>query len=120
MTFRPHGRAEIDANDPQAFACCDRCGILYNLPDLYWQFQYVGPVLSQIKILVCNRCRDVPAEFLKTPILPADPYPVFNARPEAYAIDETDFRITQDDQQRITEDGDKRVLDNSVSEDIGA
>lgn len=43
------------------------------------------------RILVCTDgdCLDVPAEAaLRTIVIPPDPPPIMNARPEAYAIDE--------------------------------
>lgn len=40
--------------------------------------------LQNLRILVCDTCLDIPAIQLKTIILPPDPLPVFNPRPEAY------------------------------------
>jgi hypothetical protein len=49
--------------------------------------------MQNLRILVCRDtgggCLDVPSEAaLRTIVLPPDPPPVFNARPEAYPIDE--------------------------------
>lgn len=43
--------------------------------------------LQNIRILVCSQCLDVPSIQLKTIILPPDPLPVFNPRPEQYDIE---------------------------------
>lgn len=88
MTWRKlHARAEVDIRDPQAFATCDRCGIQYNLEDLTWQLDFRGKQLMNLRLLVCSRCTDRPAAFTQPVILPPDPDPVFNARPE-YSIDD--------------------------------
>lgn len=95
MSWRFHGRAQVDPDSPRAFAICDRCGFLYNHQDLRWQFEWVGPQLQNLRLLVCETCLDQPQEQLRTIILPPDPLPILNARPEFYAIDEIDFLTTQ-------------------------
>lgn len=109
MAWRPHGRARVSARDPKAFAVCDRCSIWTNLNRLSWQFQWSGDRLTDLKILVCNECLDVPQQQLRSIILPPDPLPVFNPRPENFDADNNDYRITQDDMTRITQDAEPRV-----------
>lgn len=82
--MRVHGRARIDARKPSALGVCDRCGFHYNLKDLTWQFQWVGPRQQNIRLLVCESCYDTPQEQLRSIILPVDPEPIQNARPENY------------------------------------
>ncbi|HVT27664.1 MAG TPA: hypothetical protein VHE81_06560 [Lacipirellulaceae bacterium] len=89
MPWRPHGRAEVDPRQPEAFGVCDRCGCLYNLDRLHWQYQFAGVGLVNLNLLVCRPCLDVPQPQLTATILPPDPDPIFNARPEYYALDET-------------------------------
>lgn len=98
MAWRPHGRAQVDPDNPRAWATCDRCSMLYNLNRLHWQSQWAGHSLINLRLLVCDTCLDVPAQFLRTPVLPPDPPPVFNARVEPYSIDETDYRVTDGSQ----------------------
>jgi hypothetical protein len=106
MSWRPHGHAEVDPYNPSAFAVCDRCGFWYNLKDLVWQWQYAGVGLVNLRILVCTRtCLDLPQPQLQALVLPADPPPVFNARPEPYDLDETDWLSTQDGVVIDTQDG---------------
>jgi len=69
--------------------------------------------LVNLRILVCDVCHDTPAEFLRTVILPPDPAPLYNVRPEPYSIDETDFRVTEDEDQRITEEDDDCVTESN-------
>jgi hypothetical protein len=85
--MRPHGRARADRHDPRAWAVCDSCGFLYNKIELRWQYEWAGNRLVNQNALVCEECYDVPQEQLRVIILPADPEPVANPRPERYTID---------------------------------
>lgn len=83
--MRPHGRAQISARAPRALGICDRCGFQYNLDRLSWQWDWkFGPRLFNLRILVCPSCYDQPQESGRTVVLPPDPIPVMNARPENY------------------------------------
>lgn len=84
MAYRYHGRAKVNAESPRAFARCDRCGFIYNHSDLKFQFDFRGPQLMNLRILVCSPCYDKPQAQLKPIILTQDPLPVINARPEDY------------------------------------
>lgn len=81
------GHATVSVSSPRAFGICDRCGFRYNHDQLAWQFQWQGPRLQNIRILVCQSCMDTPQEQLRTIVLPPDPVPIFNARPEADVSD---------------------------------
>lgn len=85
--MRPHGHARADRNSPSAWAVCDDCGFLYNKRDLAWQYEWFGPRTQRVNFLKCQRCLDVPQEQLRTFVLPADPVPVPNPRPEATTLD---------------------------------
>lgn len=62
--------------------------------------------MINLRLLVCNKCLDAPTDQLRTIVLPPDPPPVYNARPEAYTLDETDWIVTEGGNQIIeTEDG---------------
>lgn len=91
----PHGRAKVDANSPRAFAICDRCGFLYNHVNLHWQYDFRGRSLANLRILVCDVCEDDPQPQLKPRIIPPDPVPIMNARPERFQQYETNNRVTQ-------------------------
>jgi hypothetical protein len=81
--MRSHGRARVDPQNPEAFAVCDRCGFRRNHVDLTWQYQYRGNALTSIRVLVCaDKCLDVPHEFARPIILPPDPLPIMDPRPE--------------------------------------
>ncbi len=107
MAYRWHPRnAETDADNPRAWGTCDRCGFVHNLHKLQWQFSYLGTSQPQnTRFLVCERCLD-PLNPQDMPyILPPDPLPVYNARPEPYLLDETSWLVTQDGEILTTEDG---------------
>lgn len=57
--------------------------------DLKWQMDWRGPKLQNLRILVCDSCYDkYQPNGQRTFILPADPVPVPNARPEFYVPDD--------------------------------
>lgn len=112
MAWRFHGRARVNTRAPVSFAVCDRCSIWYNITDLSWQYQYAGPNLQNLRLLVCRTCKDIPQPQLKPRILPPDPMPTLNARPENFLIDDYDYRVTEDDDIRVTQDDTPRVVEN--------
>lgn len=113
MVYRYHGRAEVNPQSPKSFGQCDRCGFLYNLHKLRWQVDFAGPVLQNLRFLVCNICYDKPAEQKKPILLPPDPLPVPNARPMNYDAAETDYRTTSTGDIRIAQNDDPRVVQSS-------
>lgn len=88
------GKARTSARNPQAHAICDRCGGRYNHVDLQWQFDWAGATVQNKRILVCRSCLDVMQPQLRSLVLPGDPPPIINARPELFATAETSFRST--------------------------
>jgi hypothetical protein len=84
--MRPHGRARIDSRHPQALGVCQRCGFMYNLVNLKWQYDWqFSARLHNIGIQVCPDCLDKPQPSGKPVVLPIDPVPVEYALPENYA-----------------------------------
>lgn len=117
MPYRPHGRAQVNPSNPRAWATCDQCGFIGNLENLSWQFQWTGTVLENQKFLVCDRCLDTPAKFLQTIILPPDPVPVANPRPENYARDFNNVMAAEEDVAIVTQDETTFLIpDNSVND----
>ena len=86
--MRPTGHFTVSATNPRARAVCDRCGQIWQHNQLIWQYQWQGPKLQNIRLLVCPPCYDTPQEQLRTIVLPPDPVPIFNARPEANVQDD--------------------------------
>lgn len=105
MAYRPHGHASVNPTAPSAWGRCDRCGFIYNHKSLQFQFDYRGPRLTNLRILVCQTCYDKPQPQLKPIMVTQDPLPVINARPEDYNYAADDQITTQDGLQVVTEDG---------------
>lgn len=60
---------------------------MYNHDQLQWQWDWQqGPRLFNLRILVCPTCLDKPQESGRTIVLPPDPVPIRNPRPENYAL----------------------------------
>lgn len=78
------GRAYTDPTAPEPCGICDACNFKYLARDLSFQMQWAGNQLINLGTLVCSRCLDVPAEFLRSIVLPPDPIPVQNPRPGFY------------------------------------
>ena len=87
------GRARVSAKNPQAAALCDRCGFVYNHVDLQWQSEYRGPVVMNIRILVCRQCLDEIQCQNRAIVLPADPVPIMNPRTQDYDGAESNRRV---------------------------
>lgn len=83
------GRARTSIRNPRAHAICDRCGGRFNHDTLQWQMDWAGAGLINKRILVCRGCYDQPQEQLRAVIIPADPVPIQNPRPEPFVDDET-------------------------------
>jgi hypothetical protein len=83
-----YGRATINSTSPEALGICDRCGFLFNLRDLSWQFDWAGVTMINRQLRVCDRCRDLPQEQLRAIILPPDPPSVRDPRTEPFLVDE--------------------------------
>jgi hypothetical protein len=97
-------RAEVDPSAPAAWATSDRSGFVGNHVDLRWQHEYAGFDIVSQNFLVFPDEYDTPNRQLGALILPPDPPPVMNARPEQYAIDETPIST------RVTMGGDVRII----------
>lgn len=70
--------------------------------------------MVNLRLLVCRRtCLDIPQPQLQALIIPADPEPVFNARPEPYMLDEVDYLSTQDNVPIVTQDDINIVADQA-------
>jgi hypothetical protein len=89
------GRAAVSMRSPQAHAICDRCGFEYLRAQLSWQLEWSGVKLQNLRLLVCKTCLDIPQPALKTIIIPPDPLPVLNPRPEQSAVTVPSFIATE-------------------------
>lgn len=95
MSWRPHPRrTTLNVERPVAWGTSDRSGFVGNHDRMLFQFQWAGSKLINTGLLVHADEYDQPNEQFRTLILPADPDPLFNARPEPLTIDQTDWLTT--------------------------
>lgn len=78
------GRAVTNPENPRAFAVCDNCRFWYNHHRLKWQREWQGTQIINKGFLVCEACLDKPNPQLKARLMPPDPVPIANPRPETY------------------------------------
>lgn len=107
MAYRWHPKnAEVDPDNPKAWGSCDRCGMIWQLDQLTWQYAYQGSSFPiNTNFLVCPKHLD-PLNPQDMPyVLPPDPPPVYNARPEPYMLDESSWLTTQDGSILTTQRG---------------
>jgi len=76
------GYATTNPQSPRAHAICDSCGSRYNRVDLKPQYEWQGDSLADTGFRYCWRCLSKPQDQLRPVILPPDPIPVMNPRPE--------------------------------------
>ena len=81
MGLMQSSRAIADIRRPEPWAFCDRCNFRLMHHDLRWQFDYRGPKLANLRILVCKRCEDEPYNFNRPILVGPDPVPVKDPRP---------------------------------------
>lgn len=86
MAWARYSHASVNSQSPEAFATCDRCGFVRNHRDLAWQYDWRGPRLQNLRILVCqDKCYDAPQQNgQRTIVLPPDPIPIMNPRPDPH------------------------------------
>ncbi len=82
-----HGRARVSTRNPAAFASCDYCGMLYNRVDLKAQMEWYGTNLTDTGFRACYVCISKPQDQLRPIILPPDPIPIMEPRPEYYGAE---------------------------------
>jgi hypothetical protein len=105
MSWRPHGRATVNRSNLQAWGCCDRCNFWYLRSELQWQFEWDALQLYNKRLLVCKRtCLDKPFEHNRAIVVPPDPVPVMNPRPDLYQLAQDAPTVLMDAQQEILTD----------------
>lgn len=97
--------AEVDVENPDTWTTCSRCGFIWGMSKMAWQYDYRGSAqLQNTRVLCCPKCLDAPQPQLMPYILPPDPEPIANARPYPYELAETDWLTTQDGDIITTQD----------------
>lgn len=97
-------RAAVDPYWPRGWSSSDRNGMIGNLADMKFQYEFRGPKLQNTRVLVHEDELDIPQRQLGSPaLLGPDPPALINVRPEQYAIDEypVSTRYTLDGRIRV-------------------
>jgi hypothetical protein len=81
-------RTQVDPSNPRAWGTSDHSGFIGQHGDLCWQYEWAGFQLINKRILVFEDELDLPNRQLGAIIIPPDPDPIMDARPEAYFMDE--------------------------------
>ena len=110
-----NGRARISQTRPEAKGVCDRCGFLFSLADLKYQFQWAGPTLTNLQLKVCCDCLDSPQVQFKSFVIPPDPLPVLNPRIEYYGVEVTSFLEGESGFAILTEGGEAIIWEIDVT-----
>src|SRR5690349_1475255 len=85
MAWTRYTNASVSADTPRALGTCDRCGFVYQRDRLAWQLDWRGPRMQNLRILVCPTCLDTPQQNgQRVIILPPDPVPIMNPRPDPH------------------------------------
>ena len=87
MAVPPHNKyAPVNVAAPEPVGICMRCARVFPLSRLVWQYQWAGPILQNLHILVCTlSCDDLPQEQLRTILIGPDPVPPKHPSPWFYA-----------------------------------
>ena len=78
----------IDVKNPRSVGVCDGCGFWTMHPSMVEKKEFRGgsaPVGTGF--YVCGVCDDVPNPYYSKMVLPPDPIPIKNPRPENYSLD---------------------------------
>lgn len=98
MTYRPQPKYASKNASLGPWTTCDVCGFLDNLSRMQFQYDFKGGSTPQnTGFLKCKRCLDGLRWQAKLLIIPPDPPPIMNTRPENYVVDETNWLTTGDD-----------------------
>jgi hypothetical protein len=108
--YHPTGRARVSARRPEAHGICDDCGFRYLRRQLRPKQQWTGMKLQTFNILVCNQCWDIPQTQLRTLIIPPDPIPIRNPRPEQFSAEVPSYASTLTGNHMTTTSGVKITM----------
>lgn len=80
-----NGHARASPSNPIGVFLCDRCTMVWPRTAARRQFYWSGARLADSGLIVCTKCLDDPNEQYRALILPPDPIPFDNPRPD-YSI----------------------------------
>jgi hypothetical protein len=106
MAWRFRGRAKVSISNPRSFGSCDRCSFWYQRDELRWQFEWNARTLYNTRLLVCDICYDKPFEHFQAIVVPPDPVPIMNPRPDLY-------QFAQDGRTNLMDQNQEVLLDTT-------
>ena len=84
---RARAPIDIDVKSPRSVAVCDGCGMwTMHAHSVEKMEDRGGSVPVGTNLYVCGVCDDVPNPYYSKLVLPPDPVPIKNPRPENYAL----------------------------------
>lgn len=91
---------------PEPVGVCDRCYAKAYLSELEFQFDYAGGNnLTNLRIRVCSRCRDVPADQRRPIVITGPEGTVRDPRPPQYAVNALGGTVPPSPVNQIFPDG---------------
>lgn len=76
-------KVHVDPRDPKGVAMCDGCGFWVSYETLREQVDFRGGwTPEKTGLFVCATCDDVPQPYYQRQVLPPDPVPLRNPRPD--------------------------------------
>src|SRR5262245_30891965 len=110
MSYRPKPKYASRDATRGPWTTCSTCGLLWNMCDMSFQFDFMGGAVPQnTNIFRCPKCLDQINWQRSLLIIPPDPPPIANTRPELYSVDETNWLVTQEGGILTTEGGDEFI-----------
>lgn len=85
MSLPQTRRFRTNPTNPEAAGICERCGFMYSLADLVFQYEWTGATLTNLGKRVCVRCLDEPQQQNRPKFVPPDPVPVNQPRSPFWA-----------------------------------
>lgn len=94
-----------------AWTTCDTCGLIWSQSAMAFQYDFMGGYLPENRrLLRCPKCIDALMYQRKLIIIPPDPPPIYNTRPEPYGIDEGNFLTTQGAHLILTDESGNPII----------
>lgn len=105
MTYRPQPKYATKDAHRGPWTTCDRCGLIWNQTSMQFQYDFNGgPLPVNRQLLFCPRCLDAYNYQKQLIVIPPDPPPLMNTRPEPYSIDETNWLTVDGNPLEIASD----------------
>jgi hypothetical protein len=114
-------RTRVDPENPRGWATSDRNGMVGQYDKMQWQHDWRGNKVVNLRVLVHQDEIDLPQRQLGNLMLPADPPPIINARPEGLPVVEqnTQRRDSLGD-VRFDSFGNYRIVGNAQADVAGS